>query len=378
MTAVLLVVEQLRRRVPGGIGRYAAGLLEGLAAGDPAPVEPEVSLYASRPPRHGTDPLERFGRPVLTSRLPAVALTRAWDRRLVAAPRGFDVVHAVSLAAPPPVRFGRRPALAVTVHDLAWRPHPEAATARGRRWHEAALARALEAADALVVPSTVVAADLRAAGARPEAVHVLPWGADHLPAPDRPAASALLRRLGVDGRYLLTASTLEPRKNLARLVAAYARARPDLPEPWPLVVVGPAGWGASGLGAIPEGVVAAGPVDDAVLAALYAGARTFAYVPLAEGYGFPPVEAMRWGIPVVASTAVPSVDPGPAGPAPAVRVDPASEEAIADALVAASVDGAVRARLGEAGTAWALPRTWRRAARAHADLWAALAKGRAR
>ncbi|MGH9083065.1 MAG: glycosyltransferase, partial [Acidimicrobiales bacterium] len=259
----------------------------------------------------------------------------------------------------------------------------------GRRWHEAALARARARADALVVPSAPVAAQLSDAGFPGDAVHRLPWGADHLPAPDAAGAAALLRRLGVAGGYLLTAGTLEPRKNLARLVAAYAAARGSLPEPWPLVVVGPSGWGASGLAdaGVPDGVAAAGPVADGVLAALYAGARAFAYVPLTEGFGFPPVEAMVAGVPVVASTSVPSVDPAgtevvratratlstwpvPAGSsAPALRVDPFSVEEIAGALVTAAADEGARAALVRRGADWVAPMTWRRSARAHAALW---------
>lgn len=402
---VLLAVEQLRRRVPGGIGRYASSLLDGLVSCGPDDKAPPVELYASRPPAGAPDPLARWGLPVVTSPLPGRLLTRAWDRRLASAPGGYDAVHAVSLAAPPvrrtgPVRGGggrRGAAMVVTVHDVAWRRYPEATTAGGRRWHEAALGRALRRADVLAVPSQAVADDIRAAGAAAGSVVVLPPGADHLPPGDAAGAAGLLGRLGVTGHYLLSAGTLEPRKNLTRLLAAYRAARASLPEPWPLVVVGPPGWGEAGLaGEVPQGVVATGPVPDGVLAALYQGARVFAYVPLVEGFGFPPVEAMSCRVPVVASTGVPSVAPGgryPPGeryaaggryppeepdpldgePGPALRVDPRSVDAIAGALVAASVDDAVRADLIERGQAWVRPMTWRRAARAHLALWESLA-----
>jgi hypothetical protein len=138
---VLVVAEQLRRAVPGGVGTYAAGLLSGLAergAEDPGAVP--VTVAASRAPRGGPDPLGRFGFPVWCWRLPGPMLTRAWDRGWSPAPAGFPVVHAVSLAVPP-VPAGSR--LCVFVHDLAWRSHPEATTERGRRWHEQALGRAL-------------------------------------------------------------------------------------------------------------------------------------------------------------------------------------------------------------------------------------------
>ena len=386
---VVVAAEQLRRRIPGGIGRYAQGLLRGLRelGGQ------QIELVASRHLGAGPDPLAAWGFPVRACALPAPLLTAAWDRGL-APVRRAGLVHSVSLAAPPvrPAHPRGGAALVVTVHDLAWRLHPEATTARGRRWHEAALRRALEKADAFVVPSAAVADALVAAGADRARVRAIAHGADHLPAADTQGAQALLRHLGVAEGYLLTVATLEPRKNLRRLVAAFQLARPSFPEAWPLVVVGPRGWGDSGLEHVErEGVVAAGSVDDAVLAALYARARAFAYVALEEGFGLPPLEAMACGVPVVASrtvpvaTAPPGATPAPPGatPAPpgatpsasvgipeaALRVDPATVEGIADALVRVASDEALRASLVANGLALAASLTWKASAKAHVEWW---------
>ncbi len=373
---VVVAVEQLRRRVPGGIGRYAHGLLDGLRALGGPPVE----LLASRHTGGAVDPLSGFGFPVRASALPAPVLTAAWDLGL-APQRAAHLVHAVSLAAPPvrPRHSRGGPALVVTVHDLAWRSHPDATTPRGRRWHEAALGRALERADAFVAPSPPVAEALAEAGAEPSRVRVIPHGADHLPAPDDGGAASLLRRLGVADGYLLAAATLEPRKNLGRLVGAFSRARPSLAGPWPLVVVGPHGWGDAGVDRA-EGVVLAGAVDDGVLAGLYRGARAFAYVPLTEGFGLPPLEAMVCGVPVVSSVTVPSTAPAPgvpadgAGPGPAaLLVDPATVDDIAAGLVRASGDDTLRTVLVARGEALVAPLTWKASAAAHVAWWETVA-----
>ncbi len=382
---VLVVVEQLRRLVPGGIGTTAKGLLRGLheldGPGEDRPLD--LELMASRPTgavRHGPvadDPVRRWGWPVRSSPLPAPMLTRAWDHRVIGAPKGFDVVHSVTTAGPPLRRHGvGRPgtsaASVATVHDLAWRRFPEATTRRGRAWHEASLGRALRHADALVVPSLEVASDLSDAGSGDDRMRVIPWGADHLPPPDDEAARALLRRAGVGGPFLLSVGTLEPRKNLDRLVQAVELAQAELPEPWPLVMVGPSGWGdvAAHLTTGRQvRMVGVGSVDEGVLAGLYANARLLAYVPLTEGYGLPPVEAMAAGLPVLASSGVPSVDPEDDGTAVALVVDPFDVEGIAEGLVRAATDDGLRARLRAAGTARAEARTWRRVAEAHEALW---------
>ena len=358
---VVLAIEQLRRRTPGGVGRYATGVLQGLSAlADAGEAAPEVVLYASRAPA-GPDPLAAYGRPVLSSPLPGPALTRAWDLGLVHAPGHPDVVHSVSLAAPP----ARSAPLVLMCHDLSWRQVPETFPPRGRRWHEAAFRRARRRAARIVVPSEQVARDLVDAGVPPSSVVVIPHGADHLPAPDRPAAAALLERAGVEGEFLLSVGTLEPRKNLARLAEAYGRARPTLPAPWPLVVVGPSGWGTLPSMGAAAGVVAVGAVDDGVLAGLYERARLLAYVPLMEGFGFPPVEAMRQGIPVVTS-ALPSVDGA------GLVVDPLDVDDIADGLISAATDDAARAALVAQGTARTAELTWTTSARAHMALWETL------
>lgn len=429
--AVALVVEQLRRDVPGGIGTYCSGLVQGLVALRQAGRQvPEVTLVASR---HATcpDPLLLLGLPVHAIPVPGPLLTRAWGaglgrlgdlhdlgsgdgpgRRWAALHRahhghrgggpalgsdaapgetghgGCGVVHATSLAVPPPGRH----ALVVCVHDLAWRQVPEAYPRHGRRWHQAAFDRARRRAARLVVPSSAVADELVRDGVPAAQVAVIGHGSDHLPEPDDEAAAKLLDRLGVSGPFVLSVGTLEPRKNVRRLVAAHRVAAARMGggrSGWvlPLVVVGPSGWGAAdpfggadvhgdtadvaagsgaaghrvsgGLGEAP--VLAAGKVPGEVLAALYRRARLLAYVPLVEGYGLPPVEAMRAGLPVVAS-------PLPSSRGACLQVDPTDVGAIADAIVIAATDEQVRGQLVEAGRQRAA-RRWQDSAADHVALW---------
>jgi glycosyltransferase involved in cell wall biosynthesis len=355
---VLFLAEQLRRSAAGGIGTYALGLLQGfdtLAVAEPRDA-PELVLSASRASEGGGDPLAALGHELRLSRLPGPLLTRAWDHGLVRGPSDVDLVHAVSIATLEP----RSAPLVVTVHDLLWRRIPAAYPARGRRWHEAALNRALRRADHFIVPADVVAHDLVRAGAAPGAITVIPMGSDHLPPPDLEAAAAHLEGLGIRGPFLLCVGTFEPRKNLRRLVEAYEAIRDSLPEPWPLVMVGPSGWGEQVAPA--AGVYHAGPVSAAELSGLYASARLLAYVPLIEGFGLPPVEAMSFGTPVVAS-------PLPSTAGAAFEVDPNRTASIAAGLLEVATNESTREELVGRGAARTRELTWSSIARRHWDVW---------
>lgn len=356
------MVEQLRRAVTGGIGTYVHGLLQGLCAmGEAAPA---VALHASRAQTR-PDPLAALGPPLRHSVLPGPMLTRAWDRGLLGAPGPADVMHATSLAFPAPAKS---PPLAVMVHDLAWRRVPEAYPVRGRHWHEAALQRAISGARLMVVPAASAAEDLMSAGVPAERIEIVEEGCDHLPPADTGAARALLDGLGVSDGFLLTVGTVQPRKNLRRLLEAYGLARPDLAEPWPLVVVGPDGWGNPiPDSAVPPGTVFAGEVRGATLAGLYRLSRCLAFVPLVEGFGLPPVEAMREGTPVVAS-------PIPSTGGAALEVDPFDTAAMAAALVAAASDEPLRSELSGAGRRRTEGMTWQAAAARHVELWESLVR----
>ena len=277
---IVVALDQLARPQPGGVATYVCGLLGGLA--EVAPDDRLVGLV----PRGGVSIPPARPRPVP---LDVRVLTRLWARWPIGVPRDADVVHGPSLAGP--FGGGRRGAVhSVAVHDLLWRDAPEATTRNGAAFHEARLARLRRAED----------------------------------------VRAVLAAHGVTGPFTFYAGTREPRKNLERLVAGHAAARRDVPELGPLVIAGPAGWGDVDLG----DAVVVGQVERAVLLGLYRASAVVAYVPLAEGWGLPPVEALARGTRVVASSTTPSVEANPT----VIRVDPRDVTSIAAGLVAALRD----------------------------------------
>jgi alpha-1,3-rhamnosyl/mannosyltransferase len=174
----------------------------------------------------------------------------------------------------------------------------------------------------------------------------------------------VLARHRLDRPYILSVGTLEPRKNLVRLVRAYRRlvARG---APHTLVLAGAMGWRSKGLMAElmvegPGRVVLAGHVGPVDLDALYRGAAAFAYPSLYEGFGLPVLDALARGVPSVVSTS--SSLPEVAGEA-AIPVDPRSVAGITEALERVTTDVALAQRLREAGLARAARFTWEETAR---------------
>ncbi len=359
---LVIAAEQLRRRVPGGLGTYATGLLNGLV--DLAPHGLEVVVAASRGPGD-PDPLARRGVTLECSVLPAKPYQVLCDLGVVGfGGPGVDVVHTTALG----MGRVRGPSVAsILVADLSWRDSGVTTGSRAKRWHERALHRALRRADRFIVLSEPVAEALRAAGAPREAVAVIPCGTDHLPAPDLDAARMLLEEHEVEGPTVLCAATAEPRKNLRRLLEACQQLFGE-GRSLTVVLVGPQGWGDAGLNEAHGGVrvVHLGFVEPGTLAGLMVEATVFGYVPVTEGYGLPPVEALSLGTPVVCSTTTPSVAHLAA---PGVRrVDPRRPSDIAAALDAVLADpsGARRSVEAQRGD---LEQTWAQVAQQHLDAW---------
>jgi glycosyltransferase involved in cell wall biosynthesis len=259
---------------------------------------------------------------------------------------GVDVLHCPTHRAPV---LSSVP-LVVTFHDLAILRHPETFNRWTRTYSRLTLPRVAKAARLLIAVSEFTKRELLDLLDVPEEkVRVIP---NAVGPPFEPGGDA------EDGDYVLAVSTLEPRKNLPRLVEAYRRASLNGLE---LVVAGAPGWG--GVRVEGDGIRWLGEVGDDQLARLYRGARCVAYVSLYEGFGLPVLEAMACGAPVVAGRNDASEEV--AGTA-AVLVDPLDADAIAAGL-AEAVER--RDELRELGFERARAFDWREVAKATVEVY---------
>ena len=330
---VVLTLDQLRRRHPGGIGTYVRGLVRGLqeliGIG-----ELDFDLGGLAPRGPSPDPLNDLALNLRCTPFGERLTTRLWAHRALGVPRDAAVLHATSMAGP--YGGGARGAVhSVIVHDVLWRDLPEFTTRRGVSFHESRLQRIVAQSDLRVlVTSSDLAHRLADEGVVESRLHVVRLGVDAAP-----VASELLGReqlfdqlrlhdvVGPLGRFTLVVGTVQPRKNLAGLIKAHREARVRVDELGPLVLAGERGWGDVDV----DDAVVLGAVSAELLASLYAHCRISAYVPFEEGWGLPPVEALAAGRPVVVASTVPSVSGSPY----VLTVDPHDHDAMVSALVAA-------------------------------------------
>ena len=298
---------------------------------------------------------------VIDRRWPVRMLNAAWYR-LEMPPvewltgRRYDVVHS-----PCPLLIpARHAARVVTIHDLDFLRHPERTRAEMQRVYPALVARHAARADGIIVVSQHVAEQVQSLlHVEAERISVcpngvVPWTSAARVAPGNP-----------EGRYLLFFGTLEPRKNVDGLLAAYASLvvrRPDVP---PLRLVGRAVQGAEAWREKVSTPPLAGRVTyDGYIEAsrrqdLYMGARLLALPSFDEGFGLTAAEAMSLGVPVVASKcgALPEVTGGAA-----ILVDPEDIAGLSLAMERVVFDAGLARRLAEDGLRHIRRFTWERAA----------------
>ncbi len=373
MTTVAFHADQLFFTAPGGIGTYIRELAPRLDAHPAVDVTLFHAAFDREPPEEWMREVSRhqLGRSI-------GYLYPAWGAlgrpSLPRALGDLDLLHAPNPAAVPPPGAHQR--LVVTVHDLAFRTHPRLFPPRWAALYRLGTRRAARRADAIIVPSRSTAGDLmRYSKADPERVHVVPLAAS-LPASETEPEETL-RRLKVPRPFILFVGTLEPRKNLPRLVHAYRRAVATGGFRHALVLAGPMGWRSEALirelrGPGPGEVILTGRASGSALDALYRSADLFVYPSLYEGFGLPVLEAMARGVPVITSTV--SSLPEVAGEA-AFTVNPESVPGLAHAIERLLADPAEADRLSRAGLARAGQFSWERTAEATMDVYRAILEG---
>jgi len=365
---VALHVDQLFFTVPGGVGTYIRNLVPAVARRDPSL---EVTLFHARfdPPKPAEPWMTAFADEELAGSIRS--LYPRWNlsgRPALPAPlRSADLVHAMSGSAIPPVADGQR--LVVTVHDLAFDRYPGMFPRSWRAMYRLGLRAAVRRAHAIVTPSRSTAEDLLSrTNVEPRKLHVVPEAAA-LPRSDVDVGETL-KRLKLMPPYVLFVGTLEPRKNLVRLVRAYRRVAAT-GAPHSLVLAGPLGWHHERLMRElalpgPGEIVMTGALAPDELDAVYRAADAFVYPSVYEGFGLPVLEAMTRGVPVVASNT--SSLPEVTGDA-AIGVNPRSVRELAAAIESLCTDVDLAERLAAAGRRRAERFSWDETAAKTAEVY---------
>jgi glycosyltransferase involved in cell wall biosynthesis len=347
----------------GGNESYATNLIEALAQIDQAN---RYTLYVTK-----REAVERFSNRwpnfVVRSTLPHTPLIRiplTLSAELRRNP--VDVLH-VQFTAPP---FLPCPVV-VSIHDLSFEHLPQTFKWRSRKQLRITVRRSVREASQVIALSAHARQDIiDTYKVSPERVTAIPLAAaDHFkPIKNEAELQRVKETYGIDGDYILTVGAIQPRKNLARLVAAYSRLRRAKPEgnlP-KLVLAGKCAWlydetlRAIAELELKESVILTGYVPEKDLPALYSGALCFVYPSYFEGFGLPPLEAMQCGAPVIVGnqTSLPEVV-GDAG----VLVDPFDVDALAAAITSVISNSNLRTELGVKGQARAKLFEWRETAR---------------
>jgi glycosyltransferase involved in cell wall biosynthesis len=277
-----------------------------------------------------------------------------------------DVLH-VQFTAPP---FCPCPVV-VSIHDLSFEHLPQTFKRRSRTQLRLTVRHSARRAARILSLSQHTRRDIMETyGIDAKRIEAIPLAApDHFGAvTDYRELQRVRHNYGIDGDYILSVGSIQPRKNLARLIKAYASLRGNcsadkLPK---LVLVGKCGWlydetlqtlNETG---VKDTVVLTGYVPEADLPALYSSALCFVYPSYFEGFGLPPLEAMKCGAPVIVGnrTSLPEVV-GDAG----LTVDPFDVDAIAGAIMILISDSSLRKKLSRMGQERASAFTWRETAR---------------
>ncbi len=353
------------RPLPTGTENYARHILSALLDLQEA-TEYEWVFYMDQEPKG-----EQYAwLHVPHAKLRVLPRVRMWTHRALARElrrQSPDLLFVPAHVLPFTWRPRSRPPSVMTVHDLGYEHFPEAHTRLQRLYLKWSTRYAVRRAERLICVSQATRSDLiQLYGASEARLDVVYEGDVRRPTPLPDQGIARRDSLGVTGPYMLFLSTLQPRKNVIRLIRSFAHLVQTRDFELDLVLAGQLGWLSEPIALAARHSAAAhrihllGYVDEDEAAALYTGATFFCYPSLHEGFGLPVLEAQSVGVPVMTSrhSSLPEV----AGDA-ALLVDPEDEEEIAAAMLRLSEDEALRQELIRKGYENVKRFSWPKAAR---------------
>lgn len=346
-----MTLEQCWHEVPGGTAVAGIELARALREQPGVEVVGVAARHPKPPPDPWKPPIE-----VKHMKMRRLTMYELWHRfrraEVQEATGPVDVIHATTIAIPP-----RTAPLVVTIHDLAFLTEPKNFTRRGVSFFRRGLAITWREADLILVPSTTTMQACLDNGFEEERLRLVPMGVRVETAAESLVAETKAR-YGLERPYILWTGTMEPRKNLPRLLHAFGKLAPEMD----LVLVGPKGWKENIdrllAGQRPD-IKILGFMDSKDLSALYAGADVFCFPSLEEGFGLPVLEAMAQGTPVVTSLGTSTEELGRGA---AVLVNPRSADSIMEGLKRVLEDSALRVQLSDAGRRRANDYSWARTA----------------
>lgn len=350
-----------------GIGQYTSCLLAGLSKIVPA--EMNVTLVVARNRAHFAYPSG-----VRVTSVP-LAHRFVWANLcvpLVTYREHFDLYHAVDNLSLPLFWPKGKTRYVLTIHDLIPLVFPNGVRARHRHYFRFAIRRLLRIADAIIVDSESTKSSMLERFSVPEEkLNVVYLGVDRFrfqPVNDQERIREVCQRYGIgENPYILFVGNIEPRKNLSSLIHAYAKLVKSrkCQHQIRLVIAGSVGHVVGDVLSLPsrcgvgDQVILPGIIRDDDLPALYSGASLFVFPSYYEGFGFPVLEAMSCGVPVVASNA--SSLPEIAGDA-ALLVDPHRQDDLCQAMQRVLTDEGLRQEMKQKGFARVELYSWEKTA----------------
>lgn len=339
-----------------GIGVYTYELARRMHDGDGLEFYGNLFNFMGR--NDNTASLAGIDMPIMTRKLlPYGVYRRIWDAVPIPYqslfPGNADLSVFFNYIVPPRLH-GK---VMTTICDVTYLRYPETMDARNRRRLRQGMQRSLAQSDHVLTISEFSRREIVSALGVPEdRVSVVPCASSL--APRAADFSVCAEKYGIRTPYILYVGTIEPRKNLVRLLGAFARLKREQGLAHQLVLAGGPGWANEEIYRTAAGirdVVFTGYIPQAEKCALYRNAAVFVFPSLYEGFGIPPLEAMQFGCPVVCSgtSSLPEV----AGNA-AEFVDPLDEAAIAQGIWNVLSDPARAAVLAERGRVRAGQYTW--------------------